>query len=283
MLAIIMKWIPWSGKSTYVRDSLQWYTVISKDIIRASWLFKKEDLVRDEEARQIKKSASELSDIVIDNTHMNINTLNSTIKLCQWLWYDVEVKDMCDSWWDCYICYLNESLRRNKNKDACVPSSVIHEMYLSCYPIDRQYYIFDIDWTIAEMNEDRRWYLHNKDYDSFYWKSVLEDKPILPTLNILHDLSSDYNIVLVSWRSNKSCEYTEQRLNNNDIKHNHILMRNDYDHRPDWIIKKELYQKCLEWQPRKCLWVFDDREQVMKMRRDKWLFVFDVSQWNRDF
>ena len=131
MLAIIMKWIPWSGKSTYVRDSLQWYTVISKDIIRASWLFKKEDLVRDEEARQIKKSASELSDIVIDNTHMNINTLNSTIKLCQWLWYDVEVKDMCDSWWDCYICYLNESLRRNKNRDACVPSSVIHEMYLS--------------------------------------------------------------------------------------------------------------------------------------------------------
>ncbi len=282
MKAILMKGLPASGKSTRA-EKQEWYIVISKDKIRKSYPNLSE---KDVHKFQIKLITDAKTDIIIDNTHMNKSTLQSTIDLCKSLWYETEVKDMYFWEWDfADIDYLYECIKRNKERENSVPESVIHEMYLKNYNMKLNYYIFDIDGTIAKMSPKRKKALEDKDYGLFYSDLVLEDEPIRQTIRVLNFLEDDRNsnIILMSWRSNECCQHTVERLNKYKIPYARLLMRQSWDHRQDAYIKSELYDKCLSQQEGKCLWVFDDREQVMSMWRDKWLFVFDVSQGNRDF
>ena len=219
---------------------------------------------------------------------MNKWTLQSTIDYCKKMWYDVEVKDMFVKWFPKERhnpkYYLDECIKRNAQREEPVPESVIDYMYLKNYGINRNYYIFDIDGTIARMCPERREALNNKDYRLFYSDLVLKDEPIEQTINLLHTLNNTWAcIILMSWRSNECCKQTVEWLWQNWIPYNHILMRQVWNHNQDSYIKSKLFDECLWRQDYKCLWVFDDREQVMSMWRDKWLFVFDVSQWNRDF
>lgn len=287
MLAIVMKWLPWSGKSTRASQQ-EWFLIISKDIIRKENPSMKEGDVYQTQKDQITQAAKDGKDIIVDNTHMNVKTLNETLSFCTNLWYDTVVKDMIEEIeateeWK-YNEYHTICTKRNKERERKVPQSVIDEMYLANYQEKLNYYIFDIDWTLARMNPKRREALDNKDYDTFYWPLVLEDEPIVETLRVLNHLEDDWSfqIIIVSWRSNACCELTQQWLAKY-CRHRFILMRQSRDNRQDWMVKKDIYEKCLANQPWRCLWVFDDREQVMKMRRDKGLFVFDCSQGNRDF
>ena len=287
MLAIVLKGLPWSGKSTRASQQ-EWYLIISKDIIRKENPSMKEGDVYQTQKDQIMQAAKDGKNIIVDNTHMNVKTLNETLSFCTNLWYDTVVKDMIEEIeateeWK-YNEYHTVCTKRNKERERQVPQSVIDEMYLANYQEKLNYYIFDIDWTLARMNTKRRECLDNKDYDWFYWPLVLEDEPIVETLRVLNFLEDDWNsqIIIVSWRSNACCELTQQWLAKY-CRHRFILMRQSRDHRQDRMVKKDIYEKCLANQPWRCLWVFDDREQVMKMRRDKGLFVFDCSQGNRDF
>lgn len=287
MLAIIMKGLPWSGKST--RASQQtWYTIISKDMIRKADPLANEELVHTRMLNDIAMSSELWVSIIIDNTHMNKWTLQSTIDLCKKLWYDVKVKDMFVEWFQeerhNAKYYLDECIKRNAQREQPVPESVIHNMYLKNYEIKDAYFIFDIDGTLARMHPERREALDRKDYRAFYSDLVLKDEPIEEVQRILYRLYKFwYWIVLMSWRSNECCKQTVERLDKYVFPYDHLLMRQAWNHNQDSYVKSRLFDECLWRQDAKCLWVFDDREQVMKMWRDKWLFVFDVSQGNRDF
>lgn len=284
MLAILTKGLPWSGKSTRCeKEKEKWFLIISKDIIRKENVWIKEQQVHEIQIAQIKEASVNMQSIIIDNTHMNPKTLKDTMLRCATLWYEVLVKDMWEEF-EYELEYLDECHERNLRREEPVPPCVIDEMYLKNYKFWNDYYIFDIDGTLATMNEERRECLRNKDYEWFYWPLVLKDTPIEHTILLLQTLvDTDANVIIMSWRSNESCLLTKQRLADNWIDYDYLLMRQRWDHRQDWMVKKDLYEKCLAHQPWRCLWVFDDREQVMKLRRNKWLFVFDVSQGNRDF
>lgn len=282
MLAIIMKGLPWSGKSTWSSQQ-EWFIIISKDKIRKAYPELNEQLVDELQTKLIEDAKT---DIIIDNTHMNKSTLQRTTDLCKKLWYEVEVKDMYDVMkeWKNERQYLWVCIERNSEREVPVPECVIDEMYLKNYKLNRNYYIFDIDGTLAKMHPERREAIERKDYIAFYSDLVLKDEPIEQTINLLRTLNNTWAcIILMSWRSNQCCSDTAKRLDNNNISYDHLLMRQAWNHNQDSDVKSRLFDECLWRQDAKCLWVFDDREQVMKMRRDKWLFVFDVSQGNRDF
>lgn len=293
MLAIIMKGLPWSGKSTRAEEQ-EWFIIISKDKIRKAYPELNEEDVHKLQTKLIEDAKT---DIIVDNTHMNKWTLQSTIDLCKKLWYDVHVKDMYEHLFaDEWALSSNQTMREylyhcrkyNKIRENVVPDSVIYNMYLKNYPIWWNYFIFDIDGTLAKMHPERREALERKDYKAFYSNLVLKDEPIKQTINMIECLVEwEYRdrpqIVLMSWRSNECCSDTIKRLSDNWVQYDYLLMRQAWNHNQDSYVKSRLFDECLWRQDAKCLWVFDDREQVMKMWRDKWLFVFDVSQGNRDF
>lgn len=174
--------------------------------------------------------------------------------------------------------YLEKSLDRNSKREwqKKVPDSVIHQMFLQTYEMHKPVVIVDIDWTLAKMSDRIKCIQQEpKNHDEFYAR-VLEDTPHQPVVNVVNMLADTHTIIIVSWRRNQSCADTIQRLNKYWVKYNHILMRNANDRRPDRMVKKEIYERCLKWNDIRM--VFDDRKQVVDFWKEQWLYVFNCCQ-----
>ncbi len=294
MKAIIMKWLPGSGKSTYVMNiNINWdYCAISMDTIRL--FIKKEKNVKKKQSEMIAELASNWLDIIIDNTHCNPKTMEKIKNECKWLWYEIEVKDMREEFKDDYE-YLRICLERNALRELPkrVPDSVIHEMFLYEYNISNAWvhkiYLFDIDWTIADWTHRQHYVEHENQRDKNrpkYFSLMGKDTPISATIDILNSLKlfSPFNkIIILTWRPNTYYDETKKWLDENQITYDHILMRKSWDSRRDDIIKEDIYNRCLKKEKQHIIWVFDDRKQVKEMWVRNWVFVFDVNQTDRVF
>jgi len=283
MKSIILRWLPGIGKSTWARAQ-EGYKIISLDNIRKEYPYMKEWQVHDEQANQIRFEYNSYNDIIVDNTHMSQQALDSIKAFCESVGYEVSVKDFM----------AEESSPRNAHAKATVqnqirvervPQSVIDRMFLWAYntSVDEwrdKIYIFDIDGTIANIDH-RLHYVEwdKKDRHSFFC-CLHEDKPYKAVVNVMNHLANDLNatIVLVSWRPDKYDLETERRLQRNNIPYDYILMRKSRDKRPDTEVKEEIYHRCLEKEKEKIVCVFDDRQRLIDMRRSKWLYVFNCSQ-----
>lgn len=138
--------------------------------------------------------------------------------------------------------------------------------------------IVDIDGTIAD-NGHRTHFLRQdpKDWDSYH-AGVMQDgthDDVLFTIRAL--LRAGCRAVLCTGRGEEEREDTLEWL----VKHgiyffSDLYMRKEGDRRPDYIIKTELYEQMLEdgYQPRM---VFEDRNSVVKMWREKGLRVMHVE------
>ncbi len=130
-------------------------------------------------------------------------------------------------------------------------------------------YIFDIDWTLAKMN----W---RSPYD---YSKVIEDRKNKPVIQMLSIISEKYKIILCSWRPDSCKKETEDWLKINWIEYNELHMRKTWDIRNDSVIKQEIYNNEI-FPIYEILWVFDDRDRVVKMWRDLWLCCFQVDYGN---
>jgi len=275
---IILVWLPWIWKSFWATK--QWLDVISKDSIRISFPWIKEENVRQIQNEQLKRLFSEGKDCILDNTHLYKGSLERAIKECQDIWFETEVKDFM-TWQP--IKRHEEASARNLNRPARVPQCVIDKMFLANYKIAdvhfwREMYIFDLDWTLANL-EHRLHYVKwewKKDWKNFY-AEVAHDSVIENVARIWHSLSSPTICkVILSWRSNQCAFETEEWLSKNGFKYDFILMRDSWDKRDDTDVKRDMYNMCLKWN--KILWVFDDRARIISMRQEEGIFTFDVSQ-----
>lgn len=128
--------------------------------------------------------------------------------------------------------------------------------------------LFDIDGTLANIAH-RRIYL---DEDEPNWKKfnsmMEEDIPNTPVVNLYLSLwnSNEYEIELVTGRSEEFREITQQWLVWNEIPFSKIHMRPKMDNRADHKIKKEVLDKLLK-QGKQIEFVVDDRQQVVDMWR----------------
>lgn len=128
--------------------------------------------------------------------------------------------------------------------------------------------LFDIDGTLAD-TEHRRYLLrgNSPNWDKFN-NLMGEDKPNIPIVKLYNTLwdSGEYNIVLISGRSEEFRLVTESWLTWNSIPFSDLLMRPLNDDRADEEIKKAILSQLIK-DNHKILFVVDDRKKVVDMWR----------------
>ena len=140
-------------------------------------------------------------------------------------------------------------------------------------------YIFDIDGTLADGSHR----LHHiqktpKDWEA-YLLATPEDKVIEDVKEILNILLPIDDIILCSGRSEVVRTETENWLAKHSIDYHALFMRKARDHRPDYMIKEQIYWRDIEpnWTIKG---VFDDRNQVVSMWRRLGLRCYQVAPGN---
>ena len=290
----ILKWLPWSGKSTRAEEYMKENKAVrlNKDLARKQYYFKKYD--------------SSLEEFVL-------NMRNLAILEALWLWYDVivddtnfkkkheeDIKQLVYDWSvlestqvEVKVKFINTwpetSKRRNNNRRShCVPNFVIDEMYEKAiedwltfkeqedwykYKWDNKLpkaYIFDIDWTLAKMTT-------RSPYD--YSEELMTDILNQPVFDIYKCLVKDgYKIIIFTGRKNEGNEWTQKWIQENGIFYTEFMCRQDEDDRNDAIIKREFFETVKD--KYNIQWVFDDRDRVVDMWRSLWLTCYQVWYWS---
>lgn len=274
---ILNWWIPWSWKTTWTKLTKKgWgdrcFTISKDDVRKELWvthepLFSKADEKRvvDTERERVENAMKEEKAlIIVDNTHLWLN--NKHITYYRELWekngYEVTVKE--------FYCDTEEAIERDSKRPEPVWEAVIRKSVKIAgnkgYPQnptfvkqvwDKLCVIVDIDWTLAYMKHRRSPY----DYKKVEWDSP---NPYLRWL--LHLLPKNLKVFVVSGRDSECRKETKKWLQDNDIPFDKLLMRKKGDTRKDCIVKKEIFEKNIQWEY-KVLWVFDDRDQVVDMWR----------------
>ena len=139
-------------------------------------------------------------------------------------------------------------------------------------------FIFDIDGTIADCSH-RLEHIQkdNPDWDTFYSLCV-NDKPIDNVCHLLRAIPMNFEIIFITGRSEKWRGHTTNWIGRIfwGFRPALILMRADGDHRPDYVIKKEIYDEYIK-DKYNVVGVFEDRDQVVKMWRELGLTCYQVA------
>lgn len=170
-------------------------------------------------------------------------------------------------------------------------------------------YIFDIDGVLADCSHRLHFIQQEpKDWKRFYENSD-KDAPIKANVELLHRLYKDYQveIMFVTGRTEAYRAITSDwlrkevletqplttcstmmgcdlamELQEEEIKktlEQRLFMRKNGDFRPDWEIKKEIYENEIKCQY-EILGVFEDRTQVVQMWRSLGLTCYQVCEGN---
>lgn len=154
-----------------------------------------------------------------------------------------------------------------------------------------QAFIFDIDGTIADCShrlhflkppaglihfekDETDW---KPNWDAFY-DACLEDAPIQTVIKVLWDLNDRTEILLVSGRPERILDKTDEWLTNNIGAYpiENLFLRKDGDHRPDYQVKREIYETQIK-DKYDIIGVFEDRDQCVQMWRDLGLQCYQVN------
>lgn len=271
--------LPASWKTSRANEQVKasgWKTKrVNKDDLRAmidAWQFSKPNESHIIEARNmlVEYRFEEGFDVIVDDTNLNLDHhkyfLGKYGKV-------VEIKSFLD-------ITPAECIERDSKRENPVGQKVIEGMCkdlknnMAYFEIQSFFYdpgsdnpeayIFDIDWTLAIMN-------NRSPYD---WKRVSEDIPNRDVIQMLRNLE-DYQIIIFTWRD-WSCENeTKDWLDEYKISYNEFRIREAWDTRPDWVVKFEMFKEvCDQYNIRG---VFDDRQQCIDLWRTIWLTAFQVA------
>jgi hypothetical protein len=133
--------------------------------------------------------------------------------------------------------------------------------------------LVDIDGTVADCSHrlhfirDRRGdEAVSKDWDAFF-KACVDDSPIQPVCELVRALAKAYTVIWVTGRPNSTANATHLWLQDYGLPSGPIFMRNDGDHRQDYIIKRELYERMILPEIGVADIAIEDRKQVVDMWR----------------
>ena len=279
--------LPASGKSTYAL-TLENYTPGQEQWRRINW--DEERVVRgmtvkfnrEEEDRMQKDLFGQAEywgkqgfNVVVDNTNLSERTRNKWRAVAQRAGMTYVEERMEAS--------PEECIRRDAKREgrACVGRPVIERMALWAGLIDwgktdDHFVIVDLDGTIADCSERRKFISDGrKDWENFEAHS-LEDEPIWPIIKLVGILKwVGFKILIVSGRHvDKTGKDTVAWLKKYGIHYDHIFMRQSGDNRPDDIIKQEILDKL----PKdRIKYILDDRNRVVEMWRRNGLTCLQVA------
>lgn len=138
----------------------------------------------------------------------------------------------------------------------------------------RDLVLVDMDGTLADVTHR----LHHIKGAQKNWKSFFqymhEDPPHDIVLAWVRNLAPEYRVVIVTGRPDTYRQQTIEWLTRHDVKYDAILMRPSGDHRPDYVVKKELLGSVNK---DRVAFVIDDRPNVCDMWRDCGLRTIQLS------
>lgn len=236
-------------------------------------------------------------DVIVDDCNLRARYCREWADLAAACGADLEVLDLTD-------VPVDECIRRDRARgDAggrCVGADVIrgmHLRYLAAGPLapvrrsePRQTqtvqpynpdptlpraWLVDMDGTLAlgHFGEPGR-------RGPFDWPRVGEDDPNWPVIELARALWAGGNTMIVmSGRSDACLGETSRWLDDHGVPNDLILMRKDGDHRPDHLVKAELFDAHVRHVYR-VDGVLDDRGSVVSMWRSMGLVCAQVAPGN---
>lgn len=137
-------------------------------------------------------------------------------------------------------------------------------------------YIVDIDGTLANI-EHRLHFIKQKpkDWDGFF-AACGDDKPIQDVIGVIRCLAQSARIIYLTGRPERVRHETLVWFGQHGVPSGRLIMREDSDHRPDTIAKKELMEKLGEG-GYQIVGVFEDRPSVCRVWREMGLTVFQMT------
>lgn len=137
----------------------------------------------------------------------------------------------------------------------------------------------DLDGTLCNV-EHRRHFVRRpdgqkKDWNGFF-KALSEDTVNVPVMEVLHKFKDTHTIVYCSGRPDNYRKETKEWLSKNGAPEGPLFMRPRSDSRQDNITKEILldFEILTRFNP---VFFLDDRDQVVKMLRDRGFTVFQVA------
>lgn len=290
---IFTRGLPGSGKSTYARElaDKHGYVRISRDDIRSTLQLpsqamnsRVETIVSSLVRKYVVTAIALGNNVVVDATNLNDTFLFPLIEVaavqyqCAW--------DIVD-----FPMELDRLLERENNRPpedrvgehtirklykrykyhTWTDKAVLESMLMS--PV-RHYrngvlcFLVDLDGTLflppAHSN------MGDPDRD------VLDDTvhiAVAETTRALRELG--YEAILLSGRKSSQREDTVLALHAADVGYDELILRDEGDTRPDWIIKREKALAILEHKP--ILLALDDRDQVVDLYRNMGIPCFQVN------
>lgn len=139
-------------------------------------------------------------------------------------------------------------------------------------------YIFDLDGTLFDISH-RKHHIEGekKDWRAFF-AGCKDDKPIQHMVDLCITLSKTHLILFASGRSTECRHQTILSMREAGLTVvNNLYMRQEGDHRPDEVLKKEILERIIAEGYRPIM-AFDDRDKVVKMWRENGVPCAQVAE-----
>ena len=110
--------------------------------------------------------------------------------------------------------------------------------------IKRTAYIFDVDGTLANVNEFRHHVTNgNRNFDAFHSESIDAPAHDHVVRMVWTALNQGHEVLVVTARMEKWRKQTSMWLAINDIPSHALFMRGNDDHRKDYLVKKDILDR----------------------------------------
>jgi hypothetical protein len=232
------------------------------------WIPKQEDLITAWETQCIQSALQVGHSVIVDATNLNPKYLKEQISKIQSLGLTVEIayQDFRDI--PLKTCIANDLKRPNS-----VGASVIRRMYYNYirYFVDYQQPVNAIRCCIVDLDGTLSLFGDANAYDRDFSK----DKVNLAIARVLDTYQE--HIIIFSGRNDKYSEQTIEWLKYHDIRYSKLFMRANGDTRPDYEVKKEMFDTVIR-DKYNVEFVFDDRPQIVDLWKSLGLTVFNVGE-----
>jgi predicted kinase len=292
-----LKGLPGSGKTTWAKEKQESDCQngvvtkrVNKDELRAMLDNGTHSKVRESFVLSVRdyiiiKALEDGHDVIVDDTNFapyHRTRIDDLVSVIQPL--PVTVKEAF------FDVPVSQCVERDSKRENPVGAKVIHAMYRKYLegkekppeydPNLPDCIIVDVDGTLA-IRGDR------SPFD--YWRAG-EDQLNEPVERLVHHIQYSLgierplNTIIMTGRENVCDEngrtvsdLTQGWLRKYGINFTDIFIRKEGDHRPDFEVKKEMYDQNIKGEYN-VLYVIDDRRQVVDMWREQGLTVLDVAR-----
>lgn len=277
---IILKGLPASGKSTWAKEQVDKhpgrYKRLSKDDLRAmldngKWSRANEKFVLEVRNTLILLALQEGYHVLVDDTNLHPKHEQAIRDLVKGQ-AEVEIKDFTDVPVETCIerdrsrpNYVGEKVIRQMYRDFLQPKAAPPPAYDANLP---NAVICDLDGTLAILNG-------RNPYDASRCEEDLLNRAIAGILSKYYQ--NEYQILLVSGRSERHRAQTERWLQAHEVQYHHLHMRVEGDSRKDSIVKREIYEQYIQGKYN-IEFVLDDRNQVVEVWRSLGLITLQVAE-----